>query len=95
LIRQRWLRFFISLLFIAVGIGIALFLLGSIRSPLKRWLAMSIALISLLPWIAWETVFPPPIDLTAFSDTVDYEFRDPEYAEEFMELNPTDEANGT
>jgi hypothetical protein len=56
---------------------------------------MGIALICLVPWLAWETVFPPPIDLTAFSETVDYEFRDPEYAEEFMELNHTDEDHGT
>jgi hypothetical protein len=32
-------------------------------------------------------VFPPPVDLTAYFDTVLYEFRDQEYAEEFAELN--------
>ena len=30
---------------------------------------------------------PAPIDLTAYSDTVDYEFRDADYAQEFAELN--------
>jgi hypothetical protein len=41
----------------------------------------------MIPWFAWELVFPPPFDLTVYSDTIDYEFRDQDYAEEFADLN--------
>jgi hypothetical protein len=87
MVRQRWLRLFVCGVFVVVGLGVALYVLGSFRGPLHRWLAMGIALLCLLPWIAWEIVSPPPIDLTAYSDTVDYEFRDEDYAQEFAMLN--------
>ena len=34
-----------------------------------------------------KTIFPTPIDLTAFSESVDYEFRNADYAAEFASLN--------
>jgi len=39
------------------------------------------------PFFLWETLFPPAIELTAYSDTVDYEFRDESYAFAFGVLN--------
>ena len=59
------------------------FVFAAFRGPLKKWLAMGVALACLIPWFAWETFSPRPIDLTAYSDTVDYEFRDEEYADEY------------
>jgi hypothetical protein len=85
--RQRWLRSIICGLFIVAGLGVAIYLLGSFRGPLKRWLAMGIVLGCLIPYFAWETLSPRPIDLTAYSGTVEYEFRDEEYADEFLALN--------
>ena len=32
-------------------------------------------------------VFAAPIDITAYSDSVNYEFRDEDYADEFLALN--------
>jgi hypothetical protein len=84
---QRWLRRIVCGIFIAAGSGLAIHLLGSPRGPLKRWPAMGVALACLLPYFAWETLSPRPIDLTAHSDTVDYELRDEEYADEFLALN--------
>jgi hypothetical protein len=85
--RQRWLRFLISAAFVVAGVSIAMSLLKWYHGPFKKWLAMGITLIFLTPLILWETLFPPPVDLTAYAETVDYEFRDAEYAADFAELN--------
>jgi hypothetical protein len=41
----------------------------------------------MVPYFLWETLFPRPVDLTAFAETVDYEFLDESYALEFAALN--------
>jgi hypothetical protein len=87
MIRNRWIRRCVCVIFVIIGVGVAASLLGPLRGPIKRWAAMGIALACMLPWFAWEIVFPPPFDLTAYSDTVDYEFRDQEYAAEFTDIN--------
>lgn len=87
LIRQRRLRLAVCVVLAAVGISIASALLGSLRGLANRWAAMGIALLCLGPWFAWEIFFPRPIDLTAHADSVDYEFRDADYARDFACLN--------
>jgi hypothetical protein len=87
MIRQKWLRRTVGGLFVVIGLCVAMSTLGSIRGPFNRWLAMGIALLCMIPYFAWEILLPRPIDLTAYSDTVDYEFRDEEYAMEFASLN--------
>jgi hypothetical protein len=87
MIRQRWLRRFVCGIFMVVGFGVAVSALGSFRGPVKRWLAMGIVLACMIPWFVWETFSPRPIDLTAYADSVQYEFRDEDYADEFLELN--------
>lgn len=85
--RQKWSRRIITWGFAAIGVAVAVYLLAEYHGPFKRWLTLGIALLCLLPLIVWETLFPPPLDLTAYSNTVDYEFRDAEYATEFAALN--------
>jgi hypothetical protein len=88
MIRQRWVKLVVEAILVAHGVCFAAYLLGgSLRGPFKRWLALGIALLCMLPWFVWETVFPRPIDLTAYAQSVNYEFRDEDYAEEFAELN--------
>jgi hypothetical protein len=70
-----------------IGVAVAASLLLWYRGPFKRWIAMGIALACMLPYFLWEVIAPRPIDLTAYTETVDYEFRDAEYAEEFAALN--------
>jgi len=48
---------------------------------------MGLALLCLAPQIIFEAYFPKDFDITAFSDSVDYEFRDEDMAYEFAELN--------
>lgn len=62
--------------------------LGRLLTDFQRsWLMMGTALVCALPWLLWEIFFPPPFDMTAYADSVDYQFRDAEYAEEFAVLN--------
>jgi hypothetical protein len=86
-IRQRWLRRIVCSILLVAGLSLAIYLLGTPRGLLKRWLAMGVVLTCLVPYFAWELLSPRPIDLTAYSDHVDYEFRDEEYANEFLALN--------
>lgn len=58
-----------------------------VARPIRKWVAMAMMLVCLSPWLLWETFFPPSVDITAFSNSVDYEFRNAEYADEFAELN--------
>jgi hypothetical protein len=53
----------------------------------RKWIVMGIALISLSPYFLYHTFFPPPFDITAYGDSVDYEFRNADLACEFAELN--------
>lgn len=85
--RQRWLQLAVNAAVIVVGVAVAGSLLQWYQGPFKRWLVMGVVLGCLLPLLVWETFFPRPFDMTAFSDTVDYEFRDPDYAIEFAALN--------
>ncbi len=94
MVRQRRIRRLVSGLFLVAGVGVAIYVVGNPHG-VKRWLAMGIALACLLPSLAWEMLSPRPIDLTAYSDSVDYEFRDEDYADEFLALNQgADDSDG-
>jgi len=58
-----------------------------VARPLQKWIMLGIALVCLLPQIFYEVVFPHPFSITAFSNSVDDEFRDEELAIEFANLN--------
>jgi hypothetical protein len=93
--RQWWVQLAVNAAVILAGCGVALFLLDGFQGALKRWLGLGVVLACLTPVVLWETYFPRPIDLTAYAKTVDYEFRDPEYAAEFSALNrPAEERRG-
>jgi hypothetical protein len=85
--RQRWLRFIVGFAIIMAGVAVGFQLLAAYKGPFKKWLVLLITVGCLLPFILWEVFFPPPVDITAFSETVDYEFRDAGYASEFAQLN--------
>jgi hypothetical protein len=85
--RQRWVQLAVNVVAIVIGVTVAGALLQWYEGPLKRWLMMGVALVCLLPVFVWEELVPRPFDLTAYSNTVDYEFRDSDYAIEFALLN--------
>lgn len=61
-----------------------------VPGPMRKWALMISSLVCLSPFFLWEVLFPPAIELTAYSETVDYEFRDETYAVEFGLLNQVD-----
>lgn len=89
LLQQRrassWLLFFML-----VGIGIW-FVLPLIDQIDPRWLRkltfFGMLVVCAIPTILTEIFIPQSFDISVFEDSVDYEFRDPEYAYEFAELN--------
>ena len=48
---------------------------------------MVLAVICLLPQIIFEVFFAAPFDVTAYAESVDYEFTSQSYAEDFAKLN--------
>lgn len=59
----------------------------AVPRAMKKWAMMGLAIVCLLPQIIYEVVYPKPFDITAFSNSVDYEFADEEFAFEFAALN--------
>lgn len=58
-----------------------------VARSLRKWVALGLIIVCLSPYFLWEIIYPPAIDITAFKDSVDYEFRDADFAYEFAELN--------
>ena len=85
--REKWRERILSWGWAVIGVAIALALFGAYEGPFKIWLIFGVAMLCMTPFFLWETLFPPSIDLTAFSATMDYQFRDNEYANEFADLN--------
>jgi hypothetical protein len=86
--RQKRVRTIFTWAFGIVGVCVAFYVLAEYTQTFwGGWLAMAIGLVFLSPVMLWEWHFPPALDLTAYSESVDYDFRDPEYALEFACLN--------
>ncbi len=59
----------------------------SVPRGLRKWAMMGLAILCLLPQIVFEVFFAKPFDVTAYADSVDYEFKSKDYAVEFASLN--------
>jgi hypothetical protein len=53
----------------------------------EKWVMMGLALIAILPQVAYEVFFPRPFDMSPFKTSVDYEFASKEYAVDFAMQN--------
>lgn len=85
--RQHLFRWLTMIALIAVAVPVVMPFLNDLKGPIRKWVGLAAVLVVVSPYFIWQTFFPPPIDLTAHSDSVDYEFRDRAYAEEFAALN--------
>ena len=80
-------------LFITIGLIVVAFwflwplVSDQLPRTARKWIMMGLALLCLAPQIFYEVYFPQPFDITAYSDSVDYEFRDEDMAYEFADLN--------
>ncbi len=88
---RRWgaLVVFLILAFVVLAI-IAPLITPHVPASSRKWVMMIALLVCMSPFFVWETFFPPAFEMTAFSDTVDYEFRDEDYAIQFQLLNRFD-----
>jgi hypothetical protein len=84
---MRLVKWIFSWAIAFAGVLIGMWLIGSYRGPMRKWLVILITLICMSPFFLWEIFFPPAFDITCFSKTADFEFRDPDYADEFESLN--------
>ena len=85
--RRVWRRIAENVVFLLIGLGVGVRVISGSHTAFANVILFAICLLCLVPLVAWRTFHPLPFDITAFSDTVDYEFRDRAYAEEFAELN--------
>lgn len=89
-----WLHFlrFMSLV-VTIGIAVAVVLWvwphfkNFVAPGLQQWALMGLILVCALPYFIFQIYFAQPFDVTAFSDSVDYEFASGDYAIEFAMLN--------
>lgn len=84
---QRWRRWIVEGVFVVAAALAAFYLLRSYEGAGKRWLLMGAALVGILPLFLWQQLHPVPLELTAYSKTVEYGFRDADFAAEFAALN--------
>ena len=54
---------------------------------LHRWAGVALCLVCILPQILWEVFFAAPFNITAYSESVDYEFGSMDLAAEFAVEN--------
>jgi hypothetical protein len=54
---------------------------------IRRWAILGLFIVCMLPYFIFEAFFAKPFDVTAYNDSVDYDFTLPEYASEFAALN--------
>lgn len=89
--KLQWLRF-VSLVVMLVTVTLALWFVwpavqGAIPRALQKMAMMGIALLCLLPQVLFEVFYARPFDVTAFEESVDYEFTSKRYAADFAVLN--------
>jgi hypothetical protein len=85
--RQHFFRWLVTIVCAVAAMVLVFPILEGMDRHVRKWVGLGAVLVCLSPWFAWEIFFPPPIDLTAYSDCVDYEFRDTAYAADFALLN--------
>jgi hypothetical protein len=84
---RRMASFAIMMALILVAVTVVFRWLPASPRILRRLVGVGACLVILLPWAAWEAWFPPAVSLTLQGGTVEYEFRDVEFAAEFRSLN--------
>jgi hypothetical protein len=60
---------------------------GFVPHSIRRWAMLGLVIVCMLPYFVIEAFFAKPFDVTAYSDSVDYDFTLQDYANEFAGLN--------
>lgn len=59
----------------------------SVPDDLRRWAALGVVVVCLIPYILLEVFFAMPFDITADEKSIDYEFTSKDYAVNFAARN--------
>lgn len=86
-LHQWWSRWLLNVAIVFSAVFLIAPWFSEWPRPVRKWVALGVVLLAVSPWFLWQLFFPPPLDLTVYTDTVDYEFKDEEYAAEFAALN--------
>lgn len=54
---------------------------------LQKWILLGIIILCYIPYVIYNTIFPHSFDITVENESITYEFRNPEIAEEFSIFN--------
>ena len=85
------MRFLSLLVTMGIAVVVAWFIWPhfkeSVPSGLQRWAKLGLALACLMPLLLFEVYFPKPFDVTAYAESVDYEFKSIDYAFDFVTHN--------
>lgn len=63
------------------------YLEGLVPRSLQRWVVMLLTLVCLIPYFVFEAVYAQPIAITAYAESVDYEFASRRRAVNFALIN--------
>lgn len=83
---QAYARTFITLAVIVVALVFVMPMFEP-GTPWRKVKVLGLCIAALLPWVLFETLFPPRFDVTVHEDHIDYQFASAEYGEEFARLN--------
>ena len=89
--RLHLVRIFAFLIMVAIAyLSVKIFwplVPADIPRAIRKLIFLGLFFLCASPILILQVFFPPPFDITAYKDSVDYEFRDEELAFEFAELN--------
>ncbi len=85
--RRRLLITVVGAAYAVVSLSYAVYFFGWYHGPFKKWLTVGVGLACLIPFFLLMILFRPPVELTASDTTVQYRFRDVDYAKEFAAMN--------
>jgi hypothetical protein len=85
--RSRLLRGLVMWALLIAGGFIGLWLFREWDGLARRLAVIGIAIVAALPYLAWELMFPPAVDIVVTSDHVRFLFTDRAYAQKFADEN--------
>lgn len=95
---SRWLWVHLQRLWlfsrtVIVGLGACAFagvyLFSGFQGATRGWLSFGFTVVCIAVLVLWEQYHPPRFTVYVRADQVHYEFRDKDYADEFISLNET------